>query len=206
MTRMRSEGAAGFAGMILAVGLMLASGPALALGSEPEPAQAPACAEGEVYNETCKACAKACETGSVWDCGKKACVAKSSRVWDDEMLYTQAISLVRGGYYREAHDLLWTIKQRQQPKVLNYIGYTTRKLGDVDRGIAFYHKALALDPNYSKAREYLGEGYLQKDDLAAARGQLEEIALRCGRDCAEYEALADAIAVYITGDKLIKTW
>ncbi len=41
--------------------------------------------------------------------------------------------------------------------MLNYIGYTTRKLGDVDKGLEYYHEALLLDPNYLLAREYLGE-------------------------------------------------
>ena len=40
--------------------------------------------------------------------------------------------------------------------MLNLIGYSTRKLGDVDKGIDCYHRALAIDPNFTKARQYLG--------------------------------------------------
>jgi tetratricopeptide (TPR) repeat protein len=66
-------------------------------------------------------------------------------------------------------DTLAHIKNQEQARVLNLIGYNTRKLGEVDKGLDYYHKALALDPNYLLAREYLGEGYLQKGDLASAR-------------------------------------
>lgn len=186
---------------------LFAPSPAHALGGdEGTTTQTQSCPAGEVYSEQCKACAKVCEEGTVWDCETKACVQKSSRNWSDETLYRQAVSLIKGGYHREARDLLWTIKKREQPKVLNYIGYTTRKLGDLERGFEYYRKALALDPNYNKAREYLGEGYLQKGDVESAKAQLLEIAKRCGRDCAEYEALADAIAMHLSGEKLIKTW
>jgi tetratricopeptide (TPR) repeat protein len=209
MTKMHPGGilSACSAGLAAVWMLAMLSGPtpAYALGADTD-TTTQSCAAGEVFNEECKACAKVCEEGTVWDCSTKACVQKSSRNWSDETLYLQAVSLIKGGYYREGRDLLWSIKKREQPKVLNYIGYTTRKLGNLERGIEYYHKALALDPNYSKAREYLGEGYLQRDDVESAKAQLLEIAKRCGRDCAEYEALADAIAIHLSGEKLIKTW
>ena len=49
--------------------------------------------------------------------------------------------------------------------MLGSIGYSTRRLGDVDKGIGYYHQALAIDPGYTKVREYLGEAYLQKGDV-----------------------------------------
>jgi tetratricopeptide (TPR) repeat protein len=73
--------------------------------------------------------------------------------------------------------------------VLNSIGYSTRKLGDVDKGIEYYHQALAIDPNFAKARQYLGEAYLQKGDVAKAKEQLTEIADRCGGPCDDYVVL-----------------
>ena len=84
--------------------------------------------------------------------------------------------------------------------MLNIIGYSTRKLGDLDKGLESYHKALALDPDYLLAREYLGEGYLQKGDLVQVKGQLMEIAERCGNSCEEYDKLEKAIVVFVTGD------
>jgi len=96
--------------------------------------------------------------------------------------------------------LLFRIKDRNNPRVLNLIGYATRKLGDVDKGIDYYHRALAIDPNYTKARQYLGEAYLLKDDVAKAKKQLMEIADRCGGHCDDYELLVKAIAAHVTGE------
>ena len=87
--------------------------------------------------------------------------------------------------------------------MLNLIGYSTRKLGDVDKGIDYYHQALAIDPNYTKARQYLGEAYLLKDDVAKAKEQLMEIADRCGGPCGDYELLVKAIAAHVSGEKTV---
>jgi len=42
----------------------------------------------------------------------------------------------------------------------NYVGYTSRKLGDYDDALAAYEKALSLKPGYPDALEYRGEAYL----------------------------------------------
>jgi tetratricopeptide (TPR) repeat protein len=79
----------------------------------------------------------------------------------------------------------------------------TRKLGDIDKGIGYYHQALAIDPGYTKVREYLGEAYLQKGDVVKAKEQLTEIADRCGGPCDDYELLVKAIAAHVTGEKTV---
>ena len=90
-------------------------------------------------------------------------------------------------------------RKQEQSRVLNMVGYATRKLGDVDKGLDYYQRALALDPNYLRAREYLGEGYLQKGDVAKAKEQLSEIADRCtASPCEEYGKLEQAIVSYVT--------
>lgn len=98
---------------------------------------------------------------------------------------------------------LFRIKDRQQPRVLNSIGYSTRKLGDIDKGIEYYHQALALDPDYTKARQYLGEAYLMKDDVAKAKEQLAEIGDRCGGPCEDYSLLVNAIVAHVTGEETV---
>jgi lipoprotein NlpI len=69
------------------------------------------------------------------------------------------------------------------------------------RCIDYYDQALALDPNYTKARQYLGEAYLEKDEVGKAKEQFVEIANRCGGPCNDYELLVKAIAAHITGEE-----
>ena len=154
---------------------------------------APAIAAGSPSSSVPK---KKCKKGDVWSTEEKKCVKKTSELLTDDDLYLQARAYVEDDKYNMALDLLRRIRNQNQPRVLNYIGYSTRKLGDVDEGIRYYKKALSLDPNYNVAREYLGEGYLQKGDLGSAKQQLAEIAKRCGVGCEEYKDLAEEIAKY----------
>ena len=154
---------------------------------------APAIAAGSPSSSVPK---KKCKKGYVWVKKQKKCVKKTSELLTDDDLYWQARAYVEDGKYNMALDLLRRVKNQNQPRVLNYIGYSTRKLGDVDEGITYYKKALSLDPNYNVAREYLGEGYLQKGDLGSAKQQLAEISKRCGVSCEEYKDLAEEIAKY----------
>ncbi len=177
--------------------------PAFAIGGGSRPAApaAPAakkCGAGWYWSKRRGACAKICPRGKSYACRRKKCGCYNRRRGElsDDELYLEAVSLIESGHYRAALDLLRSIEKRDVPKVLNYIGYSTRKLGDVDAGIKYYNKALALDPNYNVAREYLGEGYLQKGDLAKAKRQLAEIESRCGKDCHAYEELAAAIVKF----------
>ena len=76
------------------------------------------------------------------------------------------------------------------------IGFTLRKLGQVDEAMGYYFKALATRPDATTTRQYLGEAFLQRGEPARAREQLAEIAKRCGTTCEDYTALAEEIAKY----------
>lgn len=196
-------GAMAFAGAALGLFAAFAAPSARAAGADPAPSSS-SCPGGQYYSERCGACAKRCARGSTWSCSRKACVKRSGINMNDGDLYKEAVSLAAAGHYTNALEMLWSIKDRERADVLTYIGYSTRKLGNVDAGIGYYHRALALDPGHNRAREYLGEGYLQKGDLAGAKGQLSEIAARCGTDCREYRMLSGAIVEHVTGEKAAK--
>jgi tetratricopeptide (TPR) repeat protein len=209
MSRSEFNGTRGLWLVALAAGLLFAlaqftATPALAFGGggggSSSSSSKPSCPVGWHYSSRCKACAKPCRSGYVWSCGRKSCVQRGGELLNDQDLYAEAVSLIEAGEYKTALSFLWLIEKRDDPKVLNYIGYTTRRLGNVDDGIKYYHRAIALDPDYVRAREYLGEGYLQRGELGAASAQLAEIEDRCGRGCVEYQALATAIADYKAGN------
>ena len=159
------------------------------------------CPKGARYSEKKHGCVRtSCGTGQVWSSGIEACADASSAALTDDDLYLAGRDFGQEGRYAEALKLFFRIKNRDQARVLNSIGYSTRKLGDVDKGIDYYHQALAIDPNFTKARQYLGEAYLQKGDVAKAKEQLMEIAHRCGGPCDDYELLVKAIAAQVTGE------
>jgi tetratricopeptide (TPR) repeat protein len=101
--------------------------------------------------------------------------------------------LARKGEFEAGRLLFSSVADKQRPEVLNGLGYTNRKLGQFKEAIGFYQQAIALDPNYAEAREYLGEGYVTMGKIDLAKQQLTEIKRICGTSCEEYVDLNEAI-------------
>ena len=60
----------------------------------------------------------------------------------------------------------------QDPKMheaWNYVGYTSRKLGDMSAALPAYEQALKLKPDYAEAIEYRGVAYLTLNRLDDAK-------------------------------------
>ena len=138
--------------------------------------------------------AKNCKSGQVWSNSLKRCVKSTSGLVPDGELYEQGRELALAGDFDRAIEVLEAVRDKDNPGVLNYLGYAHRKAGMIDEGIAYYHQALAIDPDYVLAREYLGEGYVAAGNVELARQQLQEIGTRCGTNCEEYIELAEVIA------------
>jgi tetratricopeptide (TPR) repeat protein len=141
--------------------------------------------------------AKDCKRGEVWDKKKHKCLKAESGVLPDAELYEQGRALAKEGNYDWALQVLAAIRNQNDPHVLNYIGYSNRKAGRLEIGITFYRKALAIDPNFVLAREYLGEGYVAAGRIDLAKAELAEIAKRCGATCEEFKDLSEAIATAV---------
>jgi tetratricopeptide (TPR) repeat protein len=135
-----------------------------------------------------------CPRGEVYDARSMSCVKQGSQVLPDKALAEYAYVLAKAERYDEALEILQLMKNPNTPQALNYRGYATRKLGRVDEGISYYLKSVRLDPRYAQVREYLGEAYVIKGDMARAKAQLRKIKMICGIECEEYEDLAKAIA------------
>jgi tetratricopeptide (TPR) repeat protein len=123
----------------------------------------------------------------------KMCVAKTAGIVPDEEIYVQARGLAEAGEYEWALTLFDLVQNKKDPRVLNYMGYSHRKAGRLETGISYYKQALAIDPNYVRVREYLGEGYVAAGRIDLATEQLVEISNRCGTSCEEYVDLKKAI-------------
>ena len=135
-----------------------------------------------------------CAPGQVWDKKTHKCLERHSGVLADPDLTEYAYSLAKADRYQEAIDVLDMLENPNTPRALNYRGYATRKLGRTEEGVGYYLKSVALDPNYSQVREYLGEAYVIQGKFDLAKDQLATIEKLCGsKDCEYYEDLADAL-------------
>lgn len=135
-----------------------------------------------------------CTKGKVYSPTAGKCVRKTSNLINDEDRYNTGVQLARSGKYNQAIGLLASITKQDDPRVLTYLGYSNRKMGKMDIGVAYYKKALKIDPDYILAREYLGEGYVSQGKIVLAFLQLKEIENRCSTDCREYKMLKQAIS------------
>ena len=85
----------------------------------------------------------------------------------------------------------------KKPYTLNYLGFTTRKLGDFENGEKFYLQGLKIDPKHIGINEYLGELYVATNRHNLAVERLEVLK---GCDCKEY----DDLKAIISGEKISK--
>jgi len=77
-----------------------------------------------------------------------------------------------------------------QADTLNYLGFTTRKLGDYIKGEEFYLQGLQIEPNHKGINEYLGELYVITERIDLAKERLEVLK---GCNCEEFNELKEII-------------
>ena len=94
--------------------------------------------------------------------------------------------------YTKAQKLLLKSNKKKplQADTLNYLGFTTRKLGDYEGGEEFYLQGLQIEPNHNGINEYLGELYVATNRMDMAKERLE-VLKTC--NCEEYDELKEII-------------
>jgi tetratricopeptide (TPR) repeat protein len=137
----------------------------------------------------------ACDSLKKGTAGWASCVGAAKVGMPDTELFYAGYWLAKSGQYREALDYLVKAENKDE-RVLTYMGFATRKLGDVDAALPLYSKALAINPDYVVARAYMGEAFLTKGQPDKAKAELREIEQRCGAGCPAYVDLKGHIADY----------
>ena len=166
-----------------------ASGQALAMGEDtnsPATPKKPECKDDQVYSEQMKRCVQKDQ--------KDDNNNQTKEKEPDRALIEKGWKLAYREDFKLAAEVFHSVANKNDPKALNGLGYTSRKLGHLEQGIAYYKRAIKIDPNYLLAREYLGEGYVLAGMIDLAREQLTEIENRCGTSCKEYRKLSRVIA------------
>ncbi len=115
--------------------------------------------------------------------------------------YSDGEKAVKEARYKDAVALFTKVVQREpdNANAHNYLGYSLRKLGDLDKAQAHYRTALQLEPNHKQALEYYGELFLQIKDLPRAEEQLARLTRVCPSGCAERDELEKAVKTYKAG-------
>ena len=101
---------------------------------------------------------------------------KKEKLDKAKKLYAQAFSKLEKAYKSD----------KKNPDILNYMGFTTRKVGNFDQAEKFYLEGLKIKPNHNGINEYLGELYVQTDRIDKANERLE-VLKNC--NCEEYGEL-----------------
>ena len=120
----------------------------------------------------------------------------------DASLYNEAVKLVKRAGKLERKDNLDKAKKlysqaftklekahkknKKDPDILNYMGFTSRKVGNFEVAEKFYLQGLSIKPNHNGINEYLGELYVQTNRIDKAN---ERLAILKNCNCDEYKEL-----------------
>jgi Flp pilus assembly protein TadD len=81
--------------------------------------------------------------------------------------------------------------------IQNWLGFSQRKLGNLDAAFAAYSEALKLNPKHKAAHEYIGETYLMAGQVDKAEQHLAELQRLCTPiPCEELKQLKRAVEEY----------
>ena len=94
--------------------------------------------------------------------------------------------------YEKAQKLLIKSNENEpnNADTLNYLGFTTRKLGNFNLGEEYYLQGLAIEPKHNGINEYLGELYVVTNRMDLAKERLE-VLRNC--NCEEFQELKEII-------------
>ena len=101
---------------------------------------------------------------------------KKEKIDKAKKLYSQAFKKLEKAYSSE----------KMTPDILNYMGYTSRKIGNFEQAEKFYLTGLSIKPDHNGINEYLGELYVQTNRLDKANERLD-VLKNC--NCEEYKEL-----------------
>ena len=101
---------------------------------------------------------------------------KKNKTEKAKKIYSQAFKKLEKAYSSDKNN----------PDILNYMGYTSRKIGNFEEAENFYLKGLDIKPNHNGINEYLGELYVQTNRIEKANERLK-VLKNC--NCEEYSEL-----------------
>ena len=95
-------------------------------------------------------------------------------------LYVKALEKLQQAYKSD----------RNNPDILNYLGFTLRKTGNLVDAEKYYLAGLKIKPDHNGINEYLGELYVKTGRMQLAK---ERLAVLKNCNCEEYDELKEVI-------------
>jgi len=95
-------------------------------------------------------------------------------------LYSKALKKLEKAYKSDKNN----------PDILNYLGFTLRKTGKLEEAEKYYLAGLKIKPDHNGINEYLGELYVNTGRLELAK---ERLAVLKNCNCEEYSELKEII-------------
>ena len=105
---------------------------------------------------------------------------KKSKTDRANKLYSKALEKLQVAYKTD----------RNNPDILNYLGFTLRKTGKFDEAEKFYLAGLKIKPDHNGINEYLGELYVKTGRIELAK---ERLAVLKNCNCKEFNELKEVI-------------
>ena len=117
--------------------------------------------------------------------------------------YYKAVKLINKKSYEAAIDNLLKAEKtnKKDADIYNYLGFSYRKMGNLDKAAQYYDKALKISPKHKGALEYQGEMFLTQGNLKKAEANLKKLKKICFLGCKEEKMLKESIMKYNKGQK-----
>ena len=127
---------------------------------------------------------------------KKKVTVKSSE-------YYKAVKLIKQKSYDAAiQNLLKAEKNNKtDADIYNYLGFSYRKTGNLEKASQYYNKALEISPKNKCSLEYQWEMFLTQGNLKKAQENLKKLQKICFLGCEEEKMLKESIMKYNKGQK-----
>ena len=125
------------------------------------------------------------DKASLYKSGKKLVLRAKKLEKKDKVEKAKKLYLKAYDKFEKAYT-----KDKKNADILNYLGYTLRKTGNLEQAETYYLKGLELDSKHLGINEYLGELYVQTNRIELAKEKLEVLK---GCNCEEYEELKELI-------------
>ena len=109
--------------------------------------------------------------------------------------YYKAVKLIKANKFKDAIIILESLvtANPKDADILNYLGFSFRKMGDLVKSSNYYERALNINPKHLGALEYQGELFITLGKIDKAKANLARIDDICFTQCKELRKLEKAI-------------